>query len=357
MDDTRTNSFQERALAISIPGLENVASNINWGLSKLIEQLKTGDKLFESPVVSQWAAFVSVRSNDPGEAMFAKLSSLYTDDVLAKMLAGAKEVDNTKEFAKKIEGAQIAHWIQAGNNVDDVYKILKLNQAGDKLFENPLFVSWAAFVVKKNSKDPGSEMFTTFTKYYDDDVLATMIPTRLLISAKKVDSTRAKATELEELQIALWISTDKSADDVFRLLNLDKTGDKLFESPVWPSWINFIKQTKTKPDEATVTELTKIFGDVNLAKMISTATKVDSTEKLAVDLRSVQFKNWLTDGKTPKDVNTMLKLGTDSDDVTKAVSLSYDKFYGKIKVGDITIRAKTPALEKTPTRGSIRING
>ncbi|POM66840.1 Secreted RxLR effector peptide protein [Phytophthora palmivora] len=172
-----TNVIQERALAFSLPGLEQATTSIKSGLSKLIQKLKlqwwrlrqkssndvftllkldkTGDKLFESPAFSQWMAFVTVRNkNNPDLAMFSTLASHYTDDALAKMFVTAKQGGSTREVATRMETLQIENWITAGKSADGVFTALRLDQTGDKLFESPIFSNWVAFVVKRNCKYP-----------------------------------------------------------------------------------------------------------------------------------------------------------------------------------------------------------
>ncbi|OWZ04534.1 RxLR effector protein [Phytophthora megakarya] len=466
--DERPNTFQERALAVTIPGLGNVASSIKSGLSKLIQKLKlqwwqlrqkspddvfihlkldqTGNKLFESPAFFQWVAFVTVRDKSgPDMAMFNTLTKHYNDDALAKMLVAAKEVDNTRAIATTMEGLQLSKWISAGNSADEVFKslqlhragdklfesavfpnwisfltkrnsrdpdlemfstfvkhysddalahaviaakkvsttkdiatkvegfqianwagssaddvftALKLNQAGDKLFESPLFAYWASFVAKQNNKDPGVEMFTTFTKHYSDDALAKIMPAHILARAKTIGSTKAMATKLEGLQqIPSWISAEKSADDVFKLLKLDQTGDKLFESPLLSVWTTFVaKINRENPDEVVIKQLANTFDDVPLARMISAATKVDNTQDLAGQLRTAQFNQWWSQRKTPQEVDTMLSVATNTDDVTKKISRDYEKFYGKIEAPPPKPKSRTQP-ETSIHEGPIRISG
>ncbi|OWZ08236.1 RxLR effector protein [Phytophthora megakarya] len=330
-----------RAKATTLEGLQIM----NWVNSKksaddvfkILKLEQTGDKLFESPLFSIWATFVAKQnSKDPGVEMFTVFASHYTDDALAKIipthiLATAKTIDSTKAMATKLEGLQIMNWINAKNSADDVFKMLKLDQAGDKLFESPPFITWATFVAKQNSKDPGVEMFSTFTKHYSDDALAKIMPAHILARAKTIGSTRAMATKLEGLQqIPSWISAEKSADDVFKLLKLDQTGDKLFESPLLSVWTTFVaKINRENPDEVVIKQLVDTFDDVPLARMISVATKVDTTKDLAGQLRTAQFNQWRSKRKTPQEVNTMLSVLTNTDDVTKRISRDYEKFYVK----------------------------
>ncbi|KAG7385021.1 hypothetical protein PHYPSEUDO_002033 [Phytophthora pseudosyringae] len=363
----RANVVEERKLAVSLPGLEQAASGTKSWAAKIVQKLqlkwwqlrkkspndvftklkldKTGGNLFENAGFSKWAAYVTKNSKEaPEMAIFSTLALHYTDDALAKMLLAAKDVEGTKALATKLEGLQLTNWVQAGKSPDDVFKILMLDQAGAKVFDNPQFVRWTDFVAKANTKNSDVAMYVTLGTHYSDDALAAMFA-----AAKDVGSTKALATKLEGIQLTNWANAEKSTDNVFNALKLDKTGEKLFESPALSTWTSYVAKTQKDPDAIMVALLKESYGDVALSKMIASATKAASTEKLATDLRSVQFKNWAAQGRTPEHVNTMLKVATNSDDLTKKVSRDYEKFYGKLKVTD--------TAANRPAGNGIRIDG
>ncbi|KAE8885381.1 hypothetical protein PF005_g27042 [Phytophthora fragariae] len=130
----------------------------------------------------------------------------------------------------------------------------------------------------------------------------------MLIYAQKVPRTkRFAARTLEDL----WISQDKTADDIFKLLKLDQRGKNLFdrgELSTWVSYVTKLNKLDEKPDEfAVLIELQKRFGNLELAKMFSAALKNSGPNNdLISSLQTLQFKRWLADGTTPNSLNTML---------------------------------------------------
>ncbi|KAF1777462.1 hypothetical protein GQ600_17097 [Phytophthora cactorum] len=287
---------------------------------------QAGTKAFSNPQFARWTDFIAqTNTKNPEMAIFSTLGIHYSDDALVKMFAAAKEVDGTKALATKLEGMQLTNWVQTGKSQDYVFKTLALDQAGTKAFSNPQFARWTDFIARTNTKNPEMAIFSTLGIHYSDDALV-----KMFAAAKEVDGTKALATKLEGMQLTNWVHAEKSQDYVFKTLALDKMGAKGFENPLFARWTEFITKANTKdPDVAIYTTLGAHYSDEALAKMIAAATKVESTENLAANLRSLQFEKWVSQGKTPESVNTMLGVATNTDDLTKKVSRDYEKFYGK----------------------------
>ncbi|POM61848.1 Secreted RxLR effector peptide protein [Phytophthora palmivora] len=113
-----------------------------------------------------------------------------------------------------------------------------------------------------------------------------------------------------------WANKEKSPDFVFRKLNLNKAGDKLFDNPdvnVWAAYTNVI--SKANPEEAMVTTLKTRYTDEALSQMILAAKKVSSTESVAIKIQTGQVQNWLTRKKSPNDVFEYLLLNKAGDDL------------------------------------------
>ncbi|OWZ00133.1 RxLR effector protein [Phytophthora megakarya] len=295
------------------------------GAFKSLQLDQAGAKLFESPTFSNWISFVAKRNREhPDTVIFSILAQHHSDDAIAQMVVAAKEVSRTKDIATKVEGLQIANWLGAGNTPDDVFKVLKLNHAGDKLFESPVFGNWASFVAKRNGEDPNMAMFSLFAKYCDGYELAKIIPPQILISAISNPRTSVMAKNLESLKITNWITAKKSADDVFKILKLEQVGDKLLDSSLFRVWVSFVtKISEGNRNKVIVKQLTNSFDDVSRARMISAATKADpSMEKLVAQLEFAQFSLWRDQRKTPQEVVMMLRGTTNADGMLR----NYKKF-------------------------------
>ncbi|KAE9002954.1 hypothetical protein PR003_g19093 [Phytophthora rubi] len=120
---------------------------------------------------------------------------------------------------------------------------LKLHETTSDLFESPKFYKWVKSVTKSYKKTPDAAnavIVSTITARHGDEALA-----RMLVAAKEASTTQRFATQLEEVQLANWLTSKKTADDVFKLLKLDDEGGKFFKrircsalgSHTLPSWM------------------------------------------------------------------------------------------------------------------------
>ncbi|KAL4114297.1 hypothetical protein PRIC2_014620 [Phytophthora ramorum] len=107
---------------------------------------------------------------------------------------------------------QLKAWLVGGESSDDVFKFLKLDQAGDNLLTNPNLDGWTTYLKLYNLNHPGKEtsMIKTFTAAYGDDALA-----KILQSAKSVPSTKTMAEELQVAQFTQWLAKGFEPKDVY----------------------------------------------------------------------------------------------------------------------------------------------
>ncbi|KAE8985568.1 hypothetical protein PR001_g22854 [Phytophthora rubi] len=162
---------------------------------------------------------------------------------------------------------------------------------------------------------------------------------RLLGSIKAVDENEEKAITIPGLakikdwiaanisrfrtwysnrkQAKGWLKEEKTPDDVFKLLKLDKDLDTVLNSPKLTSWAVFlVKYNKKNPGKGTTLlgMLTKYYGTIPLAKTLETArlNPNGGTFKLANRLQGHQLVAWRQNGLSTDVVFDMLKLGDDS---------------------------------------------
>ncbi|KAK1930248.1 hypothetical protein P3T76_014208 [Phytophthora citrophthora] len=223
-----------------------------------------GNKLFESPAVNAWVSYVTKVGVDyPDQTVFKALQSRFDDAVLAKMLLETKNVKSTKNLADKFAEIQITDWMRNRKTTDDVLKLLKLDEEGGKLLQNPIINVWTSYVAYL-IKDPYELVLFRLKIFYDDEALV-----KTLLSAKEVASTKSIAISTQGALFKDWISKGKTVDDVFNSLTLEAEGTKLFDSPLAAVWASYV----TKLDDSTLafSRLWRRFGDVQLAKMLSDA--------------------------------------------------------------------------------------
>ncbi|KAE8951051.1 hypothetical protein PR003_g34987, partial [Phytophthora rubi] len=128
-----------------------------------------------------------------------------------------------------------------------------------------MFSTWESYVTKLDKTNPDKLMLSVLKTGYNDESLANM-----LISAQKLPRTKPFAGRLQK---ELWISQDKTADDIFQLLKLDQQGENIFDTGEFSTWVSYVTKLNKldeKPDEfAVIIELQKRFGNLELAKMFS----------------------------------------------------------------------------------------
>ncbi|GMF10735.1 unnamed protein product [Phytophthora lilii] len=77
--------------------------------------------------------------------------------------------------SSKITTTALRRWVQKNKSPNYALKQLRLDKAGEKLFENPQFQTWATYMTMLNSKDPEAAMLSVLTTQYEDKTLTQMI--------------------------------------------------------------------------------------------------------------------------------------------------------------------------------------
>ncbi|KAE9045782.1 hypothetical protein PR003_g2266 [Phytophthora rubi] len=131
------------------------------------------------------------------------------------------------------------------------------------------------------------------------------------------------AQKLEEFLHKSWVGEATSAKGLFAKLKLDSQGDKLFESPVFSTWVGYVtKLDAQNADDLVLSTLKTSYTDYALATLLMEARTNDDMKVLADKLAEAQRKNWLSDGKSADDVFKLLKLDDEADDLLKSPMLS-----------------------------------
>ncbi|OWZ04857.1 RxLR effector protein [Phytophthora megakarya] len=202
---------------------------------------KVESNLLESAQFQNWVNSVNKvykKNVQEGEvAMVTTLTAHYGDKSLLNLLAEANKVPNTKLVARKLEEAQFKKWQISGLDESGVFNLLKLEEAGETLFKSPLLHSWDRYSTKI-TKNPENTMLLTLKTYFDDKTLAKMLTT-----AKEDNSI---ATKLEKVELDNWLKSDKTSDDIFKLLNLDGDSGNLFQNPGFKTWVSYVTKLEKK---------------------------------------------------------------------------------------------------------------
>ncbi|OWZ09238.1 RxLR effector protein, partial [Phytophthora megakarya] len=301
-----SNSATQKLEKMAASAKLKVTSNNQQTTDKRFARYKVDtvkSKLLESAEFQKWYKVVNnayKKTPEEGDvAMVRKLTNQYGDEDLTKFLVEGEKNIRTMTVADKLQKAQRTNWSADKKSVDDVFKLLKLDEPGENVFKNPLFDSWVQYA---NSIETNADkvMFLALKANFGDEALA-----KMWIASKKNSSI---ARQIEQLQLDHWYSSGKTSDEIFELLKLNDEIGNLLQSPTFYTWVSFVmKSNKQSPYDTIFAKLSTRYSEENLAELIA-AAKHDSVRSFAEKLEAVQLKVWLSKGKSPDDVFKLLSL-------------------------------------------------
>ncbi|EGZ15244.1 hypothetical protein PHYSODRAFT_354760 [Phytophthora sojae] len=351
----------------------------------LFKLSKAGDDFLSTPQFTTLTKYLKVfnsKNADKETTMIATLVKSYGDDKVAKILQAAMKVPETAPTAQKLDTELVQLWLANRESTDAVFTLLKLDKAGDTLFSNPLLVTWTkymnAFNQKQKNPNNRASLAATLAAHYGDDGAAAMLKSgdvrniltkikpgenlfenphfvtwlqfvedprrsrmalslmtsltvkygdealiKMIDAAKTVAKTKDMATKLQTQQFQYWASIGKSPDDVFKLYELNKAGDKLLSNPeltTWKSYLNVFNKQNPTEQTTLVATMAKTFGDDVVVNMLEAAKKVRGTSRDAKRLESVQLQRWMK--MEPDDVFTALKLDKAAENMFDSLQLN-----------------------------------
>nr|AEK80741.1 Avh144 [Phytophthora sojae] len=302
----------------------------------LLKLDKSGAELFTQPQVNTWLKFV----DDFGKAnpntektLFAVLQKRYDEPTLVQMLIKAKNIPSMESVAVRIQAEQTKFWL--GVDVDTakeparVFELLRLNfmYDGPTLFSSPQFNAWIKYTEEYRKIYFGSEhtIISSMEAFFDTKIVATMIAT-----ASKKTSTASIAKRLETELLRDWSKALQTPGQVFTKLEL--TVDyKLFERtlfPLWSKYVAYFSEVEPSFKVTLLNQLTKIYGERDLCKVLVRAEKVPKTHDIATDLLNAQLSLWLKQETDPMKVYQLLRVGRAAEnDANRLLYIKYVKDY------------------------------
>ncbi|GMF12860.1 unnamed protein product [Phytophthora lilii] len=387
MVSTLTNKFGDKTLANIIEAAKEVDDT--YVVARKMEIAQLDYWLQEGKIVDD---VFNKRKENPDKVLLAMFKESYKDDKLASILAAAKEVKDTEVMARRLMSAQLDSWKTTGKSGNDVFKLLKLDEEGSKVLENPLLSTWTSYMAKIN-EDPEPILYATLKAQLNEDELVSAIAAakkvstddifkflkldkegenlfesplvgtwvsyvsklkkddpeeaifmvlkkhyeeetlaNMLVQAKENPSTQAIAGKLQE---ELWLSNGKSIDEVFKLVGLKDHGDEIFKSPDFSTWFSYAIKVKKNPGESAFAELEKKFGNLELARMLADPElkKVKASKKIVAELQTIHFKKEMLNGMNPTKLAKILAEHPDTrnGDVLLAFGSFYKRFSAAVK--------------------------
>ncbi|KAG6949366.1 hypothetical protein JG688_00014659 [Phytophthora aleatoria] len=188
------------------------------------------DDVLTSPLFNTWATYLdtfNVKFPSEKVPMIDTFRASFDNKSLAKMLITAQEIPTMEKLATKLQADQLQRWLAKKDSPEDIFRALVLDDAVDDVLSNPLLNTWASYLEDFNAKFPRSKvsMVDTFREFFGDKTLV-----KMLIAAKKVESTKKIASDLETSLINKWIHAKKIPAVVSKLLGADDGSVKLLRA-------------------------------------------------------------------------------------------------------------------------------
>ena len=200
-------------------------------------------QIFRSQFWADWESnFIKLFGKDnkhmADEAMFKLLRPLFkTDYNFARVLLPCKE---TKDICRRLLNAQVKEWIKKNDlNAAKVYDLLQMKNLKSNPLESPFFSLWHAYAkAKYGKKDHAKKMLDVLAKNYDaKDLIEHLMVKATVIS----DEQKLKRLALRLLEIIMKNQhiTKLSDEDVFSLLQLDKSNGDPMDKTHFLKWVAF----------------------------------------------------------------------------------------------------------------------
>ncbi|KAK1935674.1 hypothetical protein P3T76_010369 [Phytophthora citrophthora] len=265
---------------------------------------RSTETLLENPLLNtltKYTEVYNVKYAAKKTTVVETLTRTFDDETVAKLLVAGREKSTTKKIAKQFQADQLEMWLNSGQSVDDVYKLLNIPSrrlVGD--FDNlKLFNTWVTYMNAVSVKNPEkiSAMFSTLTPTFRDRPMM-----QILEAANKFPSMEKAATKLQLEKAQSIFSTGVSPYDAFKLVALDNVGDSVLGSPLFKKWMNYVEDfNKKNPAEkkSWFLPLRTNYQGYDLDTIIDKGMKDPSTMKLAQLVEKERMEEWFVRWKYP----------------------------------------------------------
>ncbi|UIZ28378.1 hypothetical protein KXD40_004407 [Peronospora effusa] len=207
-------------------------------------------------------------------------------DLIRALVAGTK-VPKEAQLATRVLKCQVREWVRNESSEKEVFELLQIHQGEGDPFQRPLFFVWVNFVklkYEKSLEEAEMKMFIFLEDYCKGDDLA-----KVLVAATKVDSTKLLAEQRLNSQIDVWVEERRDAASVFKLLELHQKSDNLFASPLFFTWVTFVRSRFSDDLEATkamISTLRGVYeGEGDLVRVLAEGAKIERMKAVAETLQ------------------------------------------------------------------------
>ncbi|KAL4134008.1 hypothetical protein PRIC2_004322 [Phytophthora ramorum] len=198
-------------------------------VANLLSLDKKVDSVLSNPNFNALAKYISKFNKQNAEekvSMIGVLTRRYGESAVSKMLVAAKDVPRREVWATKLQGDQVAGWINSKKSPVDVFRILKLDDAEASPLIARNLKAWTNYVTVLTKREPAqaTTMFETFRNVYKDDGLA-----RLIDKSKFEGGVLTVAMDLKTSLFTRWkqahVTKNNINTKIFKLKNGDEIDD------------------------------------------------------------------------------------------------------------------------------------
>ncbi|KAF4044044.1 hypothetical protein GN244_ATG03615 [Phytophthora infestans] len=167
---------------------------------------KAGGNLFESSQFDTWVSYVKLLDDsNTDDLMFSVMKKHYSDEILENITAQAKTEPSTRIVASSMEAEM---WRSQGRTADDIFKFLRLDKAGDDLFDARTADTWVSYVERLNKYEKYPKEYAAILelqKRFDYVDLARML-SHAKIQAGVTGHAAARLNRLRNQQFDQWMN-------------------------------------------------------------------------------------------------------------------------------------------------------
>ncbi|KAE8982333.1 hypothetical protein PR003_g23305 [Phytophthora rubi] len=236
------------------------------------------EKVLANAKLDTYAAYIdrfNKKNPDNKVSMIDMFTKTYGDDVVARALEVGADAPSTRKIASRLWRELLGSWKHNRDSADDIFKLLKLDEAGTDLFAMPQLNTWFIFT-RMTVHDPKEEMVSVLAATYGYDGLS-----RIFLSATPRDTTmRFIALDLETAMGKMWLREGQTPDEIFKLLKLDGGVNSFVANPNVKTLSSYIDKFNVNADQPTtlVGVFKNFYGVKRMSEMLDEAKKVPGME-------------------------------------------------------------------------------
>ncbi|EEY69939.1 secreted RxLR effector peptide protein, putative [Phytophthora infestans T30-4] len=300
---------------------------------------KSTTKLNDDPNLLLWLKLVAAFRAKNGNQAFSDLDLYYlllkrsSGEELKILIESFRKTGALKELGKSMQKSLSGSWVsktlQHETDPKIVYDTLRLQEAGTKLVDSPIFHQWLAYAQqyraqKGNHWFGDDDMLDLFRKTMPEkDVVTLLHLLRNVPGMKDHGDTMQRFLFLSsktsrKMMHDVWLNYDVTPEQVFKILRLVKVNmDAVDTNAMFIHWLRYVNlyRSHTKKNVLSSVQMVHFLADTKplrsewqFATFFESLKDVPDLKRLAENMQTYLFQNWLHTEWDPKAVSSMLAI-------------------------------------------------